>query len=119
MLENRSCDHLLAYSGIPGLSGIDTAKTNPDASGKPIPIAHGAGPAAERSGARVRAGEHPRRRASVDSLDGRSGGQAILQTLPEAPQRRFVRKPLEWYKAVTVSRPRTVGLRFSHVFGGR
>jgi iron complex outermembrane recepter protein len=25
----------------------------------------------------------------------------------------------EWYKAITVSRPRTVGLRFSYKFGGR
>lgn len=37
-LENRSFDHLLAYSGIPGLAGVDTSKTNPDASGSPIPM---------------------------------------------------------------------------------
>lgn len=33
MLENRSFDHLLAYSGIAGLTGVDTSKTNPGASG--------------------------------------------------------------------------------------
>jgi len=33
MLENRSFDHLLAYSGIEGLSGIDTSKTNPGVTG--------------------------------------------------------------------------------------
>jgi phospholipase C len=29
MLENRSFDHLLAYSGIPGLKGVDTTRSNP------------------------------------------------------------------------------------------
>jgi phospholipase C len=29
MLENRSFDHLLAYSGIVGLTGVDTTGTNP------------------------------------------------------------------------------------------
>ncbi|MGH9645135.1 MAG: alkaline phosphatase family protein [Terriglobales bacterium] len=33
MLENRSFDHLLAYSGIPGLTGVDTSKTNPGSTG--------------------------------------------------------------------------------------
>jgi len=33
MLENRSFDHLLAYSGIPGLKGVDTSKANPGPSG--------------------------------------------------------------------------------------
>jgi phospholipase C len=33
MLENRSFDHLLAYSGIAGLKGVDTKKTNPGPSG--------------------------------------------------------------------------------------
>jgi phospholipase C len=32
MLENRSFDHLLAYSEISGLAGVDTSKTNPGAS---------------------------------------------------------------------------------------
>jgi phospholipase C len=33
MLENRSFDHLFAYSGIPNLAGVDTSKSNPSASG--------------------------------------------------------------------------------------
>ena len=37
MLENRSFDHLLAYSGIAGLTGVDTSKSNPGASG-PVPM---------------------------------------------------------------------------------
>ena len=36
MLENRSFDHLLAYSGIPGLIGIDTTKTNPGTDETPV-----------------------------------------------------------------------------------
>ena len=36
MLENRSFDHLLAYSGIAGLSGVDTSKVNPDSQGAPV-----------------------------------------------------------------------------------
>ena len=38
MLENRSFDHLLAYSGIPGLSGVDTSRTNPGADGNSVPL---------------------------------------------------------------------------------
>jgi len=37
MLENRSFDHLLAYCGIPGLTGVDTSRTNPGPSG-PVPM---------------------------------------------------------------------------------
>lgn len=37
MLENRSFDHLLAYSGIPGLRGVDTRKSNPGGTG-PVPM---------------------------------------------------------------------------------
>lgn len=37
MLENRSFDHVLAYSGIAGLTGVDTRKTNPGSSG-PVPM---------------------------------------------------------------------------------
>jgi phospholipase C len=37
-LENRSFDHLLAYSGIPGLTGVNTTMTNPDKSGSPVPM---------------------------------------------------------------------------------
>jgi len=38
MLENRSFDHLLAYSGIADLTGVDTSKTNPAKSGPPVPM---------------------------------------------------------------------------------
>ena len=38
MLENRSFDHLLAYSGIAGLGGVDTSLTNPGADGVPVPM---------------------------------------------------------------------------------
>ena len=41
MLENRSFDHLLAYSGIPGLAGVDTTKSNPGANGVPVPMTNG------------------------------------------------------------------------------
>jgi phospholipase C len=34
MLENRSFDHMLGYSGIPGVDGPSTANTNKDKSGK-------------------------------------------------------------------------------------
>jgi phospholipase C len=33
MLENRSFDHLLAFSAIPGLAGVDTNNTNPGPNG--------------------------------------------------------------------------------------
>lgn len=33
MLENRSFDHLWAYSGLPGLTGTDTSKSNPGEAG--------------------------------------------------------------------------------------
>lgn len=36
MLENRSFDHLLAYSGIPGLTGVDTTKNNPGPNGTTV-----------------------------------------------------------------------------------
>jgi phospholipase C len=38
MLENRSFNHLLAYSGIPGLQGVDTNKTNPGPGGIAVPL---------------------------------------------------------------------------------
>jgi phospholipase C len=41
MLENRSFDHLLAFSGIAGLTGVDTSKTNPGASGE-VPMSDAA-----------------------------------------------------------------------------
>jgi phospholipase C len=37
MLENRSFDHLLAYSGIPGLQGVNTSMTNPAKAGPQSP----------------------------------------------------------------------------------
>ena len=40
MLENRSFDHLLAYSNIPNLIGVDTSKANPDAEGKPVAMSN-------------------------------------------------------------------------------
>ena len=36
MLENRSFDHLFAYSGIANLQGVDTSKSNPDKDGNPV-----------------------------------------------------------------------------------
>jgi phospholipase C len=39
MLENRSFDHLLGYSGIPGLAGVDTTKSNPGEAGD-VPISN-------------------------------------------------------------------------------
>lgn len=41
MLENRSFDHLLAYSNIPGLRGGGTAQTNPDKNGQPVAMNSG------------------------------------------------------------------------------
>jgi phospholipase C len=38
MLENRSFNHLLTYSGIPGLTGVNTARTNPDRKGRPVAL---------------------------------------------------------------------------------
>lgn len=40
MLENRSFDHLLAYSGIPGLTGVDPKRTNPDKNGRPVAMSN-------------------------------------------------------------------------------
>jgi phospholipase C len=42
MLENRSFDHLFAYSGIPDLGGIDTSRTNPGPGGSKIAMSDGA-----------------------------------------------------------------------------
>ncbi len=38
MLENRSFNHLLTYSGIPGLTGVDRTKTNKTATGAIVPM---------------------------------------------------------------------------------
>jgi phospholipase C len=40
MLENRSFNHMLAYSGIPGLQGVDTSKSNPRDDGPPVPMSN-------------------------------------------------------------------------------
>ncbi len=40
MLENRSFNHLLTYSGIPGLSGVDQTKTNKTAAGVVVPLSN-------------------------------------------------------------------------------
>jgi phospholipase C len=42
MLENRSFDHLFAYSGIPALIGVDTSKTNPQSGGGTVPMSNAA-----------------------------------------------------------------------------
>jgi phospholipase C len=42
MLENRSFDHLLAYSGIGGLTGVDTSKSNPDSAGRLVSMSENA-----------------------------------------------------------------------------
>ena len=42
MLENRSFDHLLAYSGIPGLQGVDRTKTNPGPKGTTVGLSDAA-----------------------------------------------------------------------------
>src|SRR5258708_2077854 len=46
MLENRSFDHLFAFSGIPGLHGVDTTKTNPRSDGENVPMSNAAPDAA-------------------------------------------------------------------------
>jgi phospholipase C len=42
MLENRSFDHLFAYSGIPGLTGVDTNVSNPSPDGPAVPLSNSA-----------------------------------------------------------------------------
>jgi phospholipase C len=42
MLENRSFDHLFAFSGIPGLHGVDTTKANPRPGGEDVPMSRSA-----------------------------------------------------------------------------
>ncbi len=38
MLENRSFDHMLGFSGIPGIDGLTGAETNPDTTGAPVKV---------------------------------------------------------------------------------
>jgi phospholipase C len=42
MLENRSFDHMLGFSGIPGIDGLTGAETNPDTTGAPVPVSNNA-----------------------------------------------------------------------------
>jgi phospholipase C len=44
MLENRSFDHMLGYSRIPGIIGPSDTDTNKDGSGKPLPTSDNAEP---------------------------------------------------------------------------
>jgi len=38
MMENRSFDHMLGYSNIPGIDGLSGKETNPDTTGEPAPV---------------------------------------------------------------------------------
>jgi len=38
MLENRSFDHMLGFSGIPGIDGLTGKETNPDTGGQPVTV---------------------------------------------------------------------------------
>jgi phospholipase C len=42
MLENRSFDHMLGFSGIPGIDGLTGAETNPDTTGAPVKVSNDA-----------------------------------------------------------------------------
>jgi phospholipase C len=42
MLENRSFDHMLGFSGIPGIDGLTGAETNPDTTGAPVTVSNDA-----------------------------------------------------------------------------
>jgi phospholipase C len=42
MLENRSFDHMLGFSGIPGIDGLTGAETNPDTTGAPVQVSNNA-----------------------------------------------------------------------------
>jgi phospholipase C len=42
MLENRSFDHMLGFSGIPGLEGLTGKESNPLPSGQPVTVSEGA-----------------------------------------------------------------------------
>ena len=42
MLENRSFDHMLGFSGIPGIDGLTGAETNPDTTGAPVKVSNNA-----------------------------------------------------------------------------
>lgn len=42
MLENRSFDHMLGFSGIPGIDGLTGTETNPDTTGAPVAVSNDA-----------------------------------------------------------------------------
>jgi phospholipase C len=42
MLENRSFDHMLGFSGVPGIDGLTGAETNPDTTGAPVNVSNDA-----------------------------------------------------------------------------
>ncbi|MGA2134778.1 MAG: alkaline phosphatase family protein [Bryobacteraceae bacterium] len=42
MLENRSFDHMLGFSGIPRIDGLTGAETNPDTTGAPVAVSNDA-----------------------------------------------------------------------------
>jgi len=42
MLENRSFDHMLGFSGIPGIDGLTGQETNPDTTGEPVKVSNNA-----------------------------------------------------------------------------
>ncbi|MGD0360007.1 MAG: alkaline phosphatase family protein [Bryobacteraceae bacterium] len=42
MLENRSFDHMLGFSGIPGIDGLTGAETNPGTTGAPVRVSNNA-----------------------------------------------------------------------------
>jgi phospholipase C len=42
MLENRSFDHMLGFSGIPGIDGLTGTETNPDPDGNPVKVSNDA-----------------------------------------------------------------------------
>jgi phospholipase C len=44
MLENRSFDHLFAYSGIPNLAAVDISKSNPGVNGSVVMSSSAADP---------------------------------------------------------------------------
>src|SRR5450755_362400 len=42
MMENRSFDHMLGFSKIPGIDGLTGAETNPDTTSEPVRVTNNA-----------------------------------------------------------------------------
>lgn len=95
MLENRSFDHLFAYSGLPGLQAVDTTKTNPGARGTvpmspAAPDVLGTDPAHEFEDADWQLYRAPRgnpvaaRPLTLQGFVDRSGPEAMLCAAPGA-----------------------------------